>query len=96
MVCSWEKWSSKGCDWWAGFDGFDGLVASSGVDRSGNDDGAACFVDFDGSTKERQRERLPVAQVVGFFENWRNLEDGCSEADHAKRNSWIQKSETGG
>ena len=79
-----DAWcGSRGGDWWLasvasngdcgdggfdGFDGFDGLVASSGVDRSGNDDGAACFVDF-GSTKNHQYERLPVAQVVGICEN---------------------------
>ena len=60
---------SRGGDWWLasvasmfvgssgfdGFDGFDGLVAPSGVYRSGNDDGAACFVDF-GITKNHQCE----------------------------------------
>ena len=66
-----RKAANSGCLRWlrwlqsSGFDGFDGL-ASSGVDRSGNDDDAACFVDLDGSTKEHQCERPPVAQVVGF------------------------------
>ena len=66
-----------------GFVGFVGLVASSGVDRSDKVLGATCFVDVVGSTKEHKG-------------NWRIPEDGCSEADHTKRNCGIQKSETGG
>ena len=46
----------------SGFDGFDGLVVSSCLDRSGNDDGAACIVDF-GSTKNHPCECPSVAQV---------------------------------
>ena len=56
----------------SGSDGFEGLVASSGVDGSDSDGGAACFVDFDGSTKGHQCESPLVAQVVGFNENWRS------------------------
>ena len=40
--------SMASMDWWR-------RVASSGVDRSSNDDGAACFVVF-GSTKNQQCE----------------------------------------
>ena len=48
---------SSGCDGsdgFYGFDGFVGLVASSRVDRSDKELGAACFVDLDGSTKEHK------------------------------------------
>ena len=57
------------------------MAPMSGVDRSDKDLGATCFVDLDGSTKEHK-------------ENWKILEDGCSEPDHTNRNNGIQKFET--
>ena len=102
MDSSWEKWSSKGGDWWLASVAPMASMASKDWWRRVASIVLVMMMVLRASLTLMETQRNTTVKDLLLLRSWASttvgdfFEDGCSETDHAKRNSWIQKSETGG